>query len=1057
MKLRLILIFVFLRMLNPAGAQVLDRGHAEKIGLRQGLSNGRIYQITQDQNGFLWLATENGLYRYDGNSMLVFRKNFRDKNSLLHNVVSCIAVDSRNNLWIGYGGHGLSYYDQTNSTFHHFTNDSTSKNKIPAGNTDYILIDRNDNAWLGIVATGLWQYEKKSGKFIDHGQLPYVHSGYTEGFRKHLNRLSDMYLDEKSNELWMATADGLYVFDTRTRKFGVHRPEPDTVNAWKKDVFSTFVTDSAGKFWIGGWGTGLNYFNAQTNEWRHYDPNPGFSKSYTKNIVSDICWKDKDELWVGTNDTGLCVFNIPQQKFRYPSKEERLSTGIPSFHSFRIYNDRQDNLWISYPEGLFILPVKEQTFQFIHEPVTNSDNGEYYGLSSVLIDSATGVKLTGTLFGDGLGITDLRTGKRKNIVFPILPGEERNLLVNSIYRDSRNVIWVVTRDAVFHYNPRSQKLETIPQPVPDTGQLNSPLYFDVEEDANGRVWFITGRAGILVFDTKTGKYRQINRSNSALPSNGVWSISKDRKGKFWMHTGKDVISVDQRTFEVKSFRLADYLPEGFEGTGISIVRTDYNGRLWLATSTGLFYLNTESPEIKIQTDFAKGGFRGFPVYDVIATTEDYLLFTSVNGLTVYNLKNDAVRNYSDRDGLHSMYSNLRFASAGNSSIYLFIFKGYYYFNPARIRISNITPKVFLNAFRIFDREKNISGKVSLNQRINLSPSENFFSFEFTSPDLHNSQEIMFSYRLNGFDDDWSPLTQRRFASFTNVPGGNYTFEVRAVNRDGIWSSITGVPIHVDTVFYKRPVFIALFSLVLAALIYMLYRYRIRVIQRAEQLKTKFHQRLTETEMRALRAQMNPHFIFNCLNSINRYIIKNDQKTASLYLTKFARLIRLILENSEAGMVPLSQELDALKLYIDIEALRFDNKFSYTISVDDHVQADTVLVPTMIFQPYVENAIWHGLLHKDSPGLLTISVTTDSDALLCTIEDNGIGREKAMEMQSKTSVTRKSMGLKITADRLAMLNSRAGYTKPGVEIIDLVAPDGTAIGTRVLIHIPTETD
>jgi putative methionine-R-sulfoxide reductase with GAF domain len=222
---------------------------------------------------------------------------------------------------------------------------------------------------------------------------------------------------------------------------------------------------------------------------------------------------------------------------------------------------------------------------------------------------------------------------------------------------------------------------------------------------------------------------------------------------------------------------------------------------------------------------------------------------------------------------------------------------------------------------------------------------------------------------------------------------------------------------------------------------------------AEEEKEKAQQKMAELEMQALRAQMNPHFIFNCLNSINRYIVKSDQATASLYLTKFAKLIRLILDNSNSKNVMLSNEVDALKLYIDMEVLRFDKKFSYQIKVDPNVAIDTLEVPPLIIQPYVENAIWHGLLHKQTVGHLTIHISLpESNMLQCVIEDNGIGRAKAKELKSKSATTKKSLGLKLTENRLALLNKHAELNA-SVEIIDLVDENNIPTGTRVILKMP----
>jgi ligand-binding sensor domain-containing protein/putative methionine-R-sulfoxide reductase with GAF domain len=222
---------------------------------------------------------------------------------------------------------------------------------------------------------------------------------------------------------------------------------------------------------------------------------------------------------------------------------------------------------------------------------------------------------------------------------------------------------------------------------------------------------------------------------------------------------------------------------------------------------------------------------------------------------------------------------------------------------------------------------------------------------------------------------------------------------------------------------------------------------------AQMILMSTQQKMTEVEMQALRAQMNPHFIFNCLNSINRYIVKSDQTTASLYLTKFAKLIRLILDNSNNKNITLTNELEALKLYIEMEALRFDKKFSYEIKVEGNIGTDTIELPPLIIQPYVENAIWHGLLHKESNGHLCVTVSMASEAMLqCIIEDNGIGRDKAKELKSKTATSRKSLGMQLTENRLSLLNKHAELNA-SIEIIDLQNGNNEAAGTKVILTIP----
>ncbi len=225
--------------------------------------------------------------------------------------------------------------------------------------------------------------------------------------------------------------------------------------------------------------------------------------------------------------------------------------------------------------------------------------------------------------------------------------------------------------------------------------------------------------------------------------------------------------------------------------------------------------------------------------------------------------------------------------------------------------------------------------------------------------------------------------------------------------------------------------------------------------KAEAVLMDTQRKMADIEMQALRAQMNPHFIFNCLNSINRYIVKSDQATASLYLTRFAKLIRLILDNSNSQSVTLTNELEALRLYIEMESIRFEKQFTYTIDIDTDVHPDSVYVPPLIIQPYVENAIWHGLLHKETAGHLQISLHRRQRNLLeCIIEDNGIGRDKAKELKSKSASSKKSLGMKLTEDRLSLLGRQA-QMEAVIAIQDIKTATGEAGGTRVVLKIPID--
>ena len=247
--------------------------------------------------------------------------------------------------------------------------------------------------------------------------------------------------------------------------------------------------------------------------------------------------------------------------------------------------------------------------------------------------------------------------------------------------------------------------------------------------------------------------------------------------------------------------------------------------------------------------------------------------------------------------------------------------------------------------------------------------------------------------------------------------------------------------------------IAFFSVVILALLWSRHKNKVKTdLLIKETLQKSYEKKLSDTEMRALRAQMNPHFLFNSLNSINSFIIKNQQEEATEYLSKFSMLIRKVLSNSKEKRVTLANELEALSLYLELEALRFNNTFEYTITLAPNVEKDYLEVPPLIIQPYVENSIWHGLSNKkDGQGKLLVSIEQTDRILICTIEDNGIGRVSAKKLKEKNTIKQKSFGMNITKERLQHINER--FTDAtDVVITDLYDDDKVACGTRVEIKI-----
>ncbi len=354
------------------------------------------------------------------------------------------------------------------------------------------------------------------------------------------------------------------------------------------------------------------------------------------------------------------------------------------------------------------------------------------------------------------------------------------------------------------------------------------------------------------------------------------------------------------------------------------------------------------------------------------------------------------------------------------------------------------PDVFVTGLRIKGQDTALLSDYILNYDMN------FFEFSFIG--FSEFQELFqYRYRMHGVDEDWV-LTSRNLAQYTALSPGEYRFEVQAINKSGLWSSSsTPITFRIRPPVWERVWFRALITIIILLFSALVIIYWTRVQRRREKRRMELNRKISKMELRALRSQMNPHFLFNTLSSIQHFITVNKSKEAIQYLSKFARLMRTILENSKKSEIPLRSELEALDLYLLLESFRFKEKFNYEIVIEDELDQDYDHTPPLLIQPYVENAIVHGMMHKREKGNIFVHLKREEDMLLCVVEDDGVGREKALEFKKGKH---ESSGLSITKERLEIINSTR-KSNLSVKIIDLKDDEGNATGTRVEIHIPLE--
>ncbi|HAW53183.1 MAG TPA: hypothetical protein DCX54_12795, partial [Flavobacteriales bacterium] len=362
---------------------------------------------------------------------------------------------------------------------------------------------------------------------------------------------------------------------------------------------------------------------------------------------------------------------------------------------------------------------------------------------------------------------------------------------------------------------------------------------------------------------------------------------------------------------------------------------------------------------------------------------------------------------------------------------------------------NSRPSVAISSVKINKRDTGVA------EIYQLPYDQNFIELEFIGLINNRPEAVQFKHKLNGLDTAWI-YTSNNKAVYQALSPGTYTLNVYAQSKQGSWSELpANLTIIISEPFWKTRSFIALISVGLVFLVLLIVLILEQLKRRNRMREQEFKKQVLQSELQALRAQMNPHFTFNTLSSIQNYISRNDADNASKYLSKFAKLMRTIMENASQTHVPLEDELSALALYLELESLRLREKFKYEIHVDPGIDQQYVSIPSMLIQPYVENAIWHGITNKEGKGHVKIEVVQNGSFLKCIVEDDGIGRKAAMKI-SERKRKHISQGMSITRDRLELMNS-LNKSKLNVDITDKVDENNQAIGTRVEIFIPIKDD
>lgn len=487
--------------------------------------------------------------------------------------------------------------------------------------------------------------------------------------------------------------------------------------------------------------------------------------------------------------------------------------------------------------------------------------------------------------------------------------------------------------------------------------------------------------------------------------------------------------------------MGDLFPE-FKNR-ITHIRKAGNGTWWMSTfDEGILGWK---PGQSLQKVTVKNGLTSNICYSIFLT--DQALWVGTNkGLNKIDLskKDLPIKTFTVSSGLlsdviHAIY-------VGGTSVYLGTPEGLTYFNEEKItdysqcklRITDI-----MSGNRIMSN--NDSALV-------LSHAQRNIRVDYVGISYKSAGDIVYRYRLRGFDSTWK-ASKETFLEYQALPAGSYELQLQATNKFGVHSETISISFIVEKSLTEKNWFRMVAALVFLAgfgtIVYLLTR-RIRI---REEKKTATARRISELEQLALKAQMNPHFIFNSLNSIQQYVMDTDIEGANKFISGFSRLVRQTLDFSSRQLISLEEEVNYLTTYLELEKTRFENKFDYSVTIEKGIHISEHYLQPMILQPFVENSIRHGIRYrKDKNGLITIGISQNANYIVCVVEDNGIGRKAAASKKSNLAINYQSKGMSLTADRIEMIN-KVSKQQINVLVEDLEDEAGNGQGTRVTLAFP----
>ncbi|MCC6410982.1 MAG: histidine kinase [Saprospiraceae bacterium] len=749
-----------------------------------------------------------------------------------------------------------------------------------------------------------------------------------------------------------------------------------------------------------------------------------------------------DSLYMVTTQFGACTYDLRTNRF---VKHRIFSEGKPiglAEALVRVFRDKNGTFWAHNSSNIIAFNSIRTSIgllrNFSDDPAQRWSN-RVIGFTE---DKAGNVWFGGF---NGFNKLDVKTGQVE--IHP--PGDENpdrlsHISVRGMANDGHYIILGPTLKGMWLYEPLTDRFRR-PHFAHDSVRVKMDQEFvhGIYPLRDGN-FFVCGRSQAYLLHRKSYLLECLQFPGS---HGNIQTACQDALDRIWIATKNGITVLD------REYRYLFKISTGKEQV-VSIFQRSENEMLF-GTSTGLRRFSPASEQGKWLK--VEGPLENVSTILIHRDSLQRFWFGTDHGLYLMDNQLKTFRHFDFADNIQSaVYYPFAKLQASNGMLFLGGRNGINYFYPEQIALEALPLVVDLQSLFIGNGDSVIWNP---GKDLVFEAGQNTLTIEVVVPYYNNAGKLQYRYRL-GQNNPWINTGGSHRIRLTDLAPGNYQLEVAASVEGGLWYAAEPLEFRIRPEFWQYPAFKAGMALLLLGLVYYVFRRRENLLKKRQQQSLELEKHKTtalqyeleaaEAKLQSLRLQMNPHFLFNALNSIQELIVTGNTDGAAMYLSKFSKLLRMILLHSDHESLTLREEIGILELYLELESLRFYDTFEYHIDCEPGLDQDEYTLPTLLIQPFVENAIWHGLLHKEGKRRLLVRFDTDTnDNLICTIEDNGIGRAAALKINSIGGHTGK--GLSSSAERLQVLNSRHGQNN-ALEIIDLVSDDGVATGTCVRITI-----